>query len=662
MALALHDNPELDEIDVSILHAIRESLHVTPRLPITEWAEQYYVLPSGSAFAGSPYRFTNSPWAKEILSRLDPDDPARDVVWVKPTQVSATTTGIIWAGYTVHQNPTNFLYITGTLKMAADHMTQKIDKLIDSCPAVRNQFLENGRKYGVYERLDKEFVGGRYKAIGTVTPDDLRAMASECEHFDEVDAYEFDAGGEGDPIGGAKDRSETFRYTRKHFYTSTPLQKATSRIWPLFESGDRRRYFVPCPRCESMQFLKWSQVQWNKGDPSSARYQCEICGQPWTEGERIRATQAGEWRGERSWNPSMPRSYHLTGRMYSHFTDMPTLVRDWYDAQERPEKLIHFVHTALAEPSSDESLYAYETDELYARREHYATSCPGSVQYITAGADVQDDRLEMVVVGWGAQEEGWILGHYVLVGDTEQPDVWNDLETLIEQPYELPDDQQKWIYALCIDQRHREHMVAAFCNRRSRLRTNFLWPVKGIRDDGTNTRQDIWPRRAEAKRTTGRARVIKATQKSYFGINTFEAKKTIYARCKFSGNGPNRWHFPDTLGREFFDQFTSEALINQRRGAKVIQKWIVKQGRRNEVLDCMVYAFAALKGLYSLNITLKLAPEPQRESVEETAPTQVAGASTLSQPVATQPAAPPSPKRPAKRKRQPRKYVQRRFY
>ena len=649
MALAVEPSSPL-VLDRPTLEWTMDWLTPIERIHITDWAERYYEIPSGNWKTG-PFRWENSPWMKEIVSRLDISDPVQDIVFVKPSQVGASTAGTIWAAYTIDQYPTNFLYVVGTLKMARAHMIQRMNKMLQSCAVIQDSLYPDGKKRGVNTSLEKEYAGGLFQAVGTRTPDGLRSMSTEFIDFDEVDTYEFDSGGEGDPIELAKDRSESFPHTRKHFYSSTPLQIETSRIWPMFLSGDRRRFYVPCARCEFYQYLKWSQVKWDNQDYTSARYECEQCGQAWSDGERIRSTQAGEWRAERERPLYAPTTYHLTGQMYAHHVDLRQLVLQWQEAQNRPEKLSHFSHTRLGEPSSDQSMYAWETDELMQRREEYVTDCPIGVQRITAGIDVQEDRIEMVVVGWGWEEEAWILGWHIFYGPTEQPEVWEDLADGISRPYQ-GEDGGHWIDALCIDQRYKEHEVAAFCRRRSDKHTHFLWPIKGAREDGTDSKQDIWPRKVEKNRQNKRR--IELRQKAYYSINTFAAKQVIYSRCKFAPPGPARWHFPIWADKDFFDQFTSEHLVTQRSGTKTVRKWIVKDNRRNEVLDCMVYALAALRGLYTLNIRFTM---PQEQVVASNVVHPSTQPSRHSEP----PSAPPSPA-PQNRQSswQPRKFPMRR--
>lgn len=63
---------------------------------------------------------------------------------------------------------------------------------------------------------------------------------------------------------------------------------------------------------------------------------------------------------------------------------------------------------------------------------------------LTAGVDVQKDRLEISVWAWGREKESWLVEHRVLDGDTARPEVWKKLDTMLaeswphESGYDLP--------------------------------------------------------------------------------------------------------------------------------------------------------------------------------------------------------------------------------
>jgi phage terminase large subunit GpA-like protein len=634
MALAYNYNADYlssPTSDAGVKSRIRDALSLPMELSVEDWAETYYALTEGK-HRGSPYRFDVTPWMREIAERLSPDDPAQDIVFVKPTQIGATTIGAIWAGHVVHIAPGNFLYVAPSLKLAKQHMSDRVNKLVNNCPEVHERFYPDAIKYGVNTTTQKEFMGGTFAAVGTVSPDGLRMMACRYIEFDEVDAYEYDAGGEGDPISLALNRSQTYRYNRKHFYASTPLHRELSRIWPLFQAGDRRRYFIPCLHCGFEQYLKWKQVKWDDQDPSSARYECEQCGGAWADSDRIRATQVGEWRGERPWMPDMPRSYHLTGKMYSHDVSMPDMVHEWYKAQQSPETLKVFINTGLAEPSADETIYDFEGHRLLERRETYDYPCPTGVQVLTAGVDVQADRLELDVYGLGWEEEIWHIEHINLYGETSEVDVWNDLERILAKEYDSPYGPAK-IEAVAIDAGYLQHAVYAFSRRKQGNYTHRVWPIMGA-DDGKRSKRPIWPRKIDIK-NKGRYRG-KYVETKHYTINTFELKKMIYGRLQSPPPGVGTFHFSLACDADFFDQLTAETLVSKRIRGRVHQEWVIrstKTDRRNEVLDTTVYAIAALYGLYSVGFRFKLPNDSDLGSVEATRITSHASVEPSSDPL-----------------------------
>ncbi len=198
--------------------------------------------------------------------------------------------------------------------------------------------------------------------------------------------------GEGDPINLAFARTRTFS-RRKVFMCSTPLITGLSRIEAAFAESDQRRYWVPCPHCGEFQVLKFERLRWPKGEPQKAAYHCIACEQAVFNHQKNAMLARGEWRPEAE-GDGRTRGYHLSS-LYSPvgWYAWERAADDWEKAQKGVERLKSFVNLVLGE-SWQERGDAPDWRPLYDRREDYPVgTVPQGGLFLTAGADVQRDRL-----------------------------------------------------------------------------------------------------------------------------------------------------------------------------------------------------------------------------------------------------------------------------
>ena len=571
-------------LNLRLLSTLQGIIQVPEKLLISEWAEKYRVLPSEEAISGE-FRFQNSPWTREITDRLHPSDPATDVVFMKSRQVGGTEIAVNALGYYVDRHPVRFTYVMPSLDSARKIARERIHNMFLMCPTLREKVATRRSSKGASTLLQRDFVGGSVNITTAGSEVALRSSASPVFIFDEVDAYELSVQNRGDPVEIAKRAAESFGWRRKFFYVSTPLDEQVSRVEPLFRESDMNYFHVPCLQCGVLQRLVWAQVKYDKLSPNAGLYECPHCEQRWPEGMRVQATRQGQWVASRQWHRHMPRGYHINA-VYSHQVRMGDLVIEWLKAQNNVEGLIAFTTNRLAETWKDQSIYLHQPESLMGRREHYRHSAPHGVQVITSGVDVQDDRIEIGIYGWGAGEECWALGHSVLYGETTGNEVWAELSQLLMISFPSPLGEMR-INAVGIDTGHQSQKVYDFCLRRDDGRTHRVWPIKG--DSSLN--DPIW------KNPPVRNKLKK--QRPYI-VNTFIAKKNLYHNLTNQPGGPSTIHFPiaDWCDDNYFHQLTAETLRRTSRQGRVKQEWVIRRGHeRNEVLDCFVYAYATLKGL-----------------------------------------------------------------
>lgn len=431
------------------------------------------------------------------------------------------------------------------------------------------------------------FPGGHITIAGANSAASLASRPIRVVLCDEVDRYPASAGNEGDPVGLAFKRTTTF-WNRKRLLISTPTIKGVSRIEAAWEESDKRRYFVPCPDCGTMQVLVWSQVKWPDGQPEKARYCCSDCGSLWGDADRWLAVTRGEWRA--TGDQTGIAGFHIW-EAYSSWVKLADTVRAFLAAKDHPERLRVWVNTALGE-TWVEAGDAPEWQRLYDRRERWHRgTIPAGGLFLTAGADVQKDRIEVSIWAWGRGLESWLVDHLILAGGPDSAECWGDVTALLSDGFDREDGATLRIEMFAIDAIHAADAVHKWARSMSDRR---VMAVVG-KEGGVNMQPVS---KSHYTDNTRSGRPIRSSVKVR-NVNTswFKSETYRYLRLDLPEDGtpfPSGYvHLPDGTDAEWCKQLVSEQLMTtrDRRGA---EKTAWHQMRpRNEALDCRVYASAA---------------------------------------------------------------------
>ena len=442
----------------------------------------------------------------------------------------------------------------------------------------------------------KVFIGGRLAIVGANSPAGLASRPVRIVLADEVDRFPISAGSEGDPLALAAKRQQTF-WNRKTLLGSTPTLKETSVIWREWLASDMRRFFVPCHSCGHAQPLSWANVRWDKLDgrhlPSTAYYVCEGCGAIWTDSDRHDAVARGRWVAT---NPDVVgiAGFHIPGFL-SPWLSLADIVAEFLGARRDPALLQVWSNTVLGEPTEPKQ-ESVEGSGLLRRGENYgAQSIPDEVLLLVAGVDVQADRLEVQIIGFGAHEETWAVRYEVLPGDPAQEHVWTLLDDVLGERYHSDAGRELRVRASCVDTGgHHQHHVLTYCQTRRRRN---IFPIKGAAGP-----RPIWPTRVSRTKTNANVWVI--------GVDT--AKDTLYGRLRIQNPGPGYIHFPvgGAFDAEYFSQLTSEVVRTRYQHGRPYRVWTLPGGKRNEALDSAAYALAARHATRILVLYPRPEPKP----------------------------------------------------
>ena len=562
-----------------------QGLKPDPDFNVSEWADAHRMLTSVSSSEPGPWRTDRTPYLKEIMDCLSPNNPCEKVAFMKGAQIGGTECGNNWMGFVIHHAPGPMLVVNPTVETAKRTSKMRIDPAIENCLVLKERVQDPRSRDSGNTILMKEFPGGVLVLTGANSAVGLRSMPIRYLFLDEVDGYPDDANNEGDPVNLAIQRTATFG-NKKIFMISTPTIKHYSRIETAFLEGDQRYYFVPCPDCGEFQTLKWSNIKWPKGEPDKAYYSCKECGSKWQDHQKAAILKDGKWIAQNSNCDSKTVSFHLSSLYSPHgWVSWGDIAKEFCDVHKDPPRLQVWTNTKLAETWEDMSGEVIDPTGLLKRRENFGKYLPQDIAILTAGVDVQDNRLEVEIVGWGKDEESWSIDYQVIFGDPSTPDLWNDLDKILDHTFTHSRDLGNFpITAVAVDSGgHYTDHVISYCDARKHKR---FWAIKG---SSAGSGVPIWPVRASQN---------KRLKKPLYVIGVNDAKETLMQRLRIENKGAGYWHFPIERDQEWFNQITSEVVKTKYVKGRPVRSWEPrKEGTPTEGLDCRVYAFAALRGL-----------------------------------------------------------------
>lgn len=525
------------------------------------------------------------------------DPEIKQVVVMAGAQLGKSEALLNIIGYHIEHDPCPTLLMQPTVEMAQSFSKDRITSgLLNTTPSIKGKVKDPRARDSGNTTLHKTFAGGSISLVGANSPAGLASRPIRVVLCDEVDRYPLSAGEEGDPVALATKRAMTF-WNRKIVLVSTPTQKGASRIEAAYDESDKRKFYVPCPHCDEVQALSWSGVQWENSDPSTAKYYCEECGAAWTDAQRHKAVSLGEWRATAEFKGVA--GFHISA-LYSPWVALSDAVDEFLKAKRDPMRLKTWVNTFLGETWEDQGEQVDEHD-LINRGEDWGGELPEDVLLLTAGVDVQDDRLELEVVGWGRGEESWSIDYQTLYGDPSTAQLWMQLDEVLQQKFVHPVHGEMIIRSACVDSGgHYTQQVYNYTRARAGKR---VFAIKGVGGEG--------------KPIVGRPSKNNIGKINLFPVGTDTAKELIYSRLKIEEEGEGYCHFPTGRHEEYYRMLTAEKKVTKYFKGRPRREW-VKIRTRNEALDCRVYATAALA---ILNLNLEAVYKQAQNRVSSGEPT-----------------------------------------
>jgi phage terminase large subunit GpA-like protein len=585
-----------------LIAASAKALRMPKRMRLSEWADEKFYLSAESA--AEPGRWRTIPYQRGIMDAIT--DPAVERVSVmKSARIGWTKILDAAIGFYMEQDPCPILAVQPTVEDAEGYSKEEIEPMLRDCPALREvvrppKKKKAGRTNARNTILHKSYPGGVLSMVGANSPRGFRRTSRKVIALDEVDGYPASAGKEGDPISLAIKRSEYY-WDRKILAGSTPTIAGLSRIEAEFRAGDQRRYYVPCPHCGHEDFLRFSEtvegeeprghyMQWPEGKPEEAYFVCRANGCVIEHRQKRWMVERGEWRAERPFRGHA--SFHIwAAYSYSPNATWGHIAAEFLAGKEGGVETLKTVTMTLLGETWKEKGEAPDWLRLYDRREQYQPgTVPAGVLFLTAGMDVQKDRLVWEVVGWGRDRQSWSIDAGVIPGDTSKDETWLAADELLARQWPGEGGKLFQVRYLGVDSGYETQTVYDWARRH----VGRVLACKGVSGAkqllGAPTKVDV---RRSGKRIPRGAKVwpvgVDMAKAEFYGWLGLD-RPTEESGAPFP---PGYCHFPE-YGEEHFKQLTSEQrILSRNRNGFARLEWALIPGRENHALDARIYARAA---------------------------------------------------------------------
>lgn len=569
-------NKKIKVKTIKLFSDIIKILAPPPNLTVSEWADKFRKLSPESSAEPGQWNTNRAPYQREILDAVN-DKETETIVIMSSAQVGKTEIINNILGYFIDYDPAPMMLLMPTVDLAKSYSKKRLAPMIRDTPVLRDKVKESKSRDSDNTILEKGFPGGYIALVGANSPTHLASRPIRILLADEVDRFPLSAGVEGDPLSLAEKRTSTF-WNKKKIFVSTPTEKEISRIEKEYESSTKEQWSLSCPACGKFQPLSFAQIKFN--DMKNITMECKYCKEEATEFEW--KSREGRWIAE---NPDIieKRGFHLNA-FASPWERWDNIVKAFKDAKkEGKESLKAWVNTYLGESWEDQDGEMADEEVLIKRRERYNAEIPEDVLVLTAGVDVQDDRLEVEIVGWGTGKESWGIAYKIFYGDLGQDAIWAQLDDFLSREFTYPNGERLVISSTCIDSGgHYTDEVYKFCKTREHRR---IFAIKGYGGAGR-------PFIGKASRNN-RERV------ALFPLGVDTGKEVIMSRLKIEFEGTGYCHFPIESDKGY-DEYYFKGLTSEKRVIKYSKgkrkfEWVKKKNIRNEPLDLRNYATAALE-------------------------------------------------------------------
>lgn len=567
---------KVDGKTVRLFSAIARILSPPPELTVSQWADQYRKLSREASSEPGQWNTDRAPYQREIMDAVK-DAMCEDVIIMSSAQIGKTEIILNIIGYYIDYDPSPILCLQPTLEMAQTFSKDRLSAMLRDTPCLKGKVKDARTRDSGNTILHKTFPGGHITMAGANSAAGLASRPIKIVLMDEVDRYPASAGTEGNPIKLAEKRTTTF-WNRKKIKVSTPTIKGRSEIEKEYNASSMEEWNVPCPCCGKYQPYEWKRIRF--GDVTM---ECKFCGEHLSETEW--KENPGKWIAQKE--NRKKRGFHIN-ELASPWKHWNETIDEFQEAQREykehgdVEKMKVWINTALGE-TWEERGKAADEDKIIQRRERYTADLPDGVLLVTAGVDVQDDRFEVEVTGWGKGYESWGILYTKIPCDLEKEESWDKLERFLDMELYFKNKNSLLIACSCIDTGgHFTTQAYKFLKKMERKQKR-IYGIKGMGGAGIPLVNKVSTNNAEKVRI--------------FLLGVDSGKEILMTRLNTVDEGPGYCHFPINKDRGYDETYirglASEQRVIHFKDGRPVMKWVKKSGTRNEPLDLRNYSTAA---------------------------------------------------------------------
>lgn len=561
---------------VNLFRNIAKILSPPPELTVSQWADNYRKLSQEASSEPGQWNTNRAPYQREIMDAVN-DAGCEEVIIMSSAQVGKTELLLNVIGYYIDYDPSPILCLQPTLEMAQTFSKDRLAPMLRDTPVLRGKVKDARARDSGNTILHKTFPGGHITMAGANSAAGLASRPIKIVLMDEIDRYPASAGTEGNPIKLAEKRTTTF-WNRKKIKVSTPTIKGRSQIENEFLSSSMEEWNVPCPCCGKYQPYEWGRIHFN-----DVTMECKFCGERLKEMEW--KENPGKWIAAK--DNKKKRGFHLN-EMASPWKHWDEIIAEFKEANRELKehgdvgKMKVWINTTLGE-TWEEKGEAADEDVLLKRRERYTADLPDGVLLVTAGVDVQDDRFEVEITGWGKGYESWGILYRKIPGDMEKEETWDKLERFLDMELYFENKNSLLIACTCIDTGGHFTTQAYKFLKKMEKKQKRIFGIKGMGGEGIPLVNKI---------STNNIEKVKI-----FLLGVDSGKEILMTRLKTVDEGPGYCHFPINADRGYDETYikglSSEQRVIHFKEGRPVLKWVKKSGARNEPLDLRNYSTAA---------------------------------------------------------------------
>ena len=595
-----------------------QAIKPIPEITIKEWCEDNLYLPVEMSSQYGKYDMGLTPYIAEICECLHPLSKYNEIVFVASAQVGKTQLMINNIFFNVVNAPSNMLFGFSNDEQKNNFVQSRLNPFIDANPKIKEKIFSKRKGEKGDTKSRKMFAGGTLYFASGEAPAGWRSNPCRYAYIDEVDAMPLNVGGEGSPVDLARRRTNTYYGRHKIFLCSTP-KNGKSKILSEYSQTDMRHYYVPCPHCGNLHEFEWARMLWDADGTHVKRawYECPNCGLIIHDEDKLGMMRKGVWIPTNTETTDPKKVGFWLNGLYSPWLTWEGIVTTYLEAVKKnlETDMVSFYNTILAEQYETES-DTPDWQRLFneaQRSDWNLGEVPEDCIFLTSGSDVQQDRIETLVWGWGKFSRAKLVDHKIFTcrdGETTKDinaKCYNEwYESIFKGTWVRKDGLTMRTVCNAMDRNYQTSTVNAFWERVGDSRRFILVRGDDTMQSPLSTLKKDKPATNETERAKSQNKQRKEGVYYYYLVGSSYLKHELYHAIKTEDNSDHTvsglYFLPQDVSEELCRQICAETFIEPSEKHK--HGYWKKLRDRNEALDCTNYATACfyLMGGYKFSL------------------------------------------------------------